>query len=261
MPQESVNQNFSELFGEALALQQEKKWDESISAYKRILDQGRENADQSKAKLTDQQASTLYHNMSVASFSNGDFLKAYAWSKKALHLNPANTQARDSLQGLTQKIEIPNIPHQISNLDNLKKVVSTLPTDIWIVLAVVLVLTTFWFSLKRFVIVKKNKLNDIFKNPSNWPVYILSTFSLFVISIAILAFMQSQKQMAIVIVEKAAVQTVPGENKPVIFEAYAGIELEVLSGDKNYFQVRYPGAFTGWVKSDQIELLSLTFRQ
>ena len=111
------------------------------------------------------------------------------------------------------------------------------------------------------VTVKKNKLSDIFQHPPKWPVYILSIFTLLVMGMTYVGFSDSHKQLAIVIADKAAVQTVPGENKSVIFEAQAGLELEVLNADADFFQVRYPGAFSGWVKRSQLELLSLSFRQ
>ncbi|MCC2680247.1 MAG: hypothetical protein K0R29_2823, partial [Pseudobdellovibrio sp.] len=40
MPQESNSEkNFSDLFTAALALQQEKKWDEALTSYGQLLDQ------------------------------------------------------------------------------------------------------------------------------------------------------------------------------------------------------------------------------
>lgn len=254
MPQESGTQNFSDAFNSALSLQQEKKGDEALTAYQSLLDLGRET-------LSLQQASGIYHNMSGIAFEKGELLKAYVWSKKALSLNPGNQQAKESYAAYSQKFEIPNIPHQISNYDNFKKIVSVVPTDFFLILSLILTLSTVWIAFKRTITVKKNKLNDIYRHPPVWPVYILSIISVLVIAMSTLNYLEGNKHTAIVITEKAAVQTVPGENKPVIFEAPAGLELEILKQNENFFQVRYAGAFTGWVHRSQIELLSLSFRQ
>jgi hypothetical protein len=254
MPQENVSQNFNELFGTALALQQEKKWDEALASYQKLLDQSRDS-------LSAQQASVIYHNMSAIAFAKNDLLKAYVWSKKALHLNPANSQAREAYENYSKKVEVPSIPHQISGTDQLQKMIGHVPADIWLAGTLALLLGTAWVFLKYFLRVKKNKLNGIFKKPPLWHGYLLLLVTLIFAAACYVGVNESQKQLAVVIAEKAPVQTVPGENKAVIFEAQAGLELEVLAADENYFQVRYPGAFTGWVNRNQIELLSLSFRQ
>ncbi|MGZ3689891.1 MAG: hypothetical protein ACXVAX_00220 [Pseudobdellovibrio sp.] len=253
MPQESVSQNLNDLFGQALALQKDKKWDESLTAYQKIIDLGPD-------QLGTTQASVLYHNMSTVAFEKSDFLKAYIWSKKAVSLNPANQQAVESLEVYAKKVEIPNIPHQISNFDNFEKIIDLAPLDLWMVLTLIILLLTFRQWLKRFVLIKKNQAQGIYQKPSAWLVYILSILSVVTLVLGAIRYESSLKQQAIVIADKAPVQTVPGDNKPVIYEVPAGAELDVLSEKDNYFQVRYPGAFSGWVSKNQLELMSLTFR-
>jgi tetratricopeptide (TPR) repeat protein len=254
MPQESDIQNFNEAFSQALALQQQKNWDESLAAYHKLLDQ-------SLNHLSDQQASAVYHNMSTIASEKADLLKAYVWSKKALNLDPNNAVAKQSFEYFAQKFELPHISHQISNYDNFKKLISIAPLDAWLVVTLILILTTLAWTVKKFVIAKKNKLNDIFQSTSKWPVYVLSIISACLVLVSVLRYSDSRVSRAIVITEKAAIQTAPGENKPVIYEAQAGLELEVLKFSDGYFQVRYPGAFSGWVNQLQIELLSLRFEQ
>lgn len=254
MPQETEIQNFNEAFSQALALQQQKSWDDSLSAYQKLLDQ-------SLNQLTSQQASVVYHNMSIIASEKADHLKAYVWSKKALNLDPSNAVAKQSFEHFAKKFEVPHISHQISNYDNFKKLISIAPLDIWLIVTLILVLSSFAWAVKKLITGKKNKLNDIFQSTSMWPVYILSTVSACMVVISILRYHDSQITKAIVIAEKASVQTAPGENKPVIYEAQAGLELEVLKLTDGYFQIRYPGAFSGWVNQSQIELLSLRLEQ
>lgn len=255
MPQDSVSQvkNFNELFSGALALQQEKKWDEALTSYGQLLDQ-------SLPELTSQQAAVIYHNMSAVAYAKNDFLKAYVWSKKAVSLDPSNQQAQDSHLNYAKKVEIPSIPHQISGMDRLNKSISVVPFDVWIIVTFTLLLVTAWKALKHVVQVKKDKLNGNFKKPSWWIEYALTAVVILFAVVCFISYRESQIQHAVVVAEKAAVQTVPGENKPVILEAQAGLEVEVLAENGQYFQVRYPGAFTGWINRSQVELLSLSFR-
>ena len=116
-------------------------------------------------------------------------------------------------------------------------------------------------SLKTFVTHKKNQIAENFLSLSRWPIYSTLTITLLVISITYVRYLANEIPHAIIIAERAQVQTAPGENKPVIFEAQAGLELEVLKFDQGYFQIRYPGAFTGWINKSQLEILSLAFEQ
>lgn len=255
MPQDTVSQpkNFNELFSGALALQQEKKWDEALASYGQLLDQSLPN-------LSSQQAAVVYHNMSVVAYAKNDFLKAYVWSKKAVALDPSNQQTQESYLNYAKKVEIPSIPHQISGMDQVNKSIGAVPFDVWIIVTFALLLVTAWQLLKHVVQIKKDKLNGNFKKPSWWKEYALTAVIFMFAIVCFISYRESQIQHAIVVAEKAPIQTVPGENKPVILEAQAGLEVEVLAENDHYFQVRYPGAFTGWINRSQVELLSLSFR-
>jgi tetratricopeptide (TPR) repeat protein len=251
MPQENET---TQLFDQALAEQQQKNWDASIEAYQKLLDL-------SLAKMSDSQASVIYHNMSTVAFAKSDYLKAYTWSKKSLVLNPNNKLAHDSFEIFSKKFEVPIIARQISSYDYLKETVVKLPLDAWCVLSLLLIFITLGLSLKTYVTNKKNQIAENFLTLSRWPIYLTLVLTLLVISITYIRYLESEMPHAIVIAEKAQVQTAPGENKPVIFEAQAGLELEVLKFDQGYFQIRYPGAFAGWIEKSQLEILSLSFEQ
>lgn len=248
------NSSYTQLFDQALSLQQQKNWDESLTTYQKLLDQ-------SLVQMNSSQASVVYHNMSTIAFEKTDYLKAYAWSKKAVVLNPGNQLARESLEVFSKKFEVPVVARQISSYDYLKKEVSKLPLDAWILLSLVLIFVTVWLALKAFLTNKKNQLAENFLKAPKWPIYIALIVSLLIISITYVRYLDSSTPRAIVIADTAQVQTAPGENKPVIFEAQAGLELEVLKFDQGYFQIRYPGAFAGWINKTQLEILSLSFEQ
>ena len=253
MPQESENSNFAEAFNRALALQQEKKWDDSLNEYQKLIDLGRD-------AFSDSQAGAVYHNMAIIAAQKGDQMKAYIWAKKAVFLNPGNNLSREAYENYAKKVEIPSIPHQISNFDNLNKLLSSVPLDFWLIVSVILTLFSVRSSLKNLVERKKDRIAGVFEHAFPWKVYILGSAAAISITFSFFAYKRSQIATAVVLADKTPVQTVPGENKPVIFEAQAGLELEVLDSDSKFFKVRYPGAFTGWVNKSALELLSLSFR-
>lgn len=262
MPQENethkssfqADVSYTQAFDHALALQQQQKWDSSLEAYQKLLDQ-------SVMELNASQASAIYHNMSTVAYEKGDLLKAYIWSKKSLSLNPSNQLAQDSFAQYSKKIEIPTIAHQITNFDNFKSIVSKISLDAWLVLSLILIFSTLRLALKNILIRKKNLLANNFHTPSKLPLFLTTTLCLFVISMTYIRYQEAKTLRALVIVEKAQVQTAPGENMPIIFEAQAGLEIEVLKFEQGYFQVRYPGAFSGWIKKAQLEILGLAFEQ
>ena len=253
-PTASTTLPTTQLFDQALVFQQAQNWDASLEAYQKLLDQ-------STGEMSNLQASVVYHNMSTSAFEKGDVLKAYIWSKKALWLNPKNQSAQDSYSHYSKKVEIPVIAHQITNQDYFRSGITKVPLDAWLTISLIFSLVTLWLFFKNILIIKKNILENNFAAQKKWPIFVVLFITFVMLSASYVSYQDSYTMRALVIAEKAQVQTAPGENKPVIFELQTGQELEVLRFDQGYFQVRYPGAFSGWIKKTQLEILSLTFGQ
>jgi hypothetical protein len=239
----------TELFNQALVQLQQKNWDASITLYRQLLDQS----------LSEAQASVVYHNMSTIAAEKADFLMAYAWSKKALWLDPSNSAARFAFEQFSAQFQAPTVPHQISNFDNFIGLIGRVPLDVWIFVTGGLLLLTIWLLARNWVLQKKNRLNEVFTTAGKWPVGVALLFTVLFIIISYFAYSQSELTRGILIADKARIQTAPGENKPVIFEAPAGLEVEVLNLADGYYQVRSAGAFSGWVQQSNVELMSLNF--
>lgn len=247
----SIPQETTQLFNQALALQQQQKIPEAaLEAYQKIL----------TLDLNTTQASVIYHNMSTIAHEKGNALQAYVWSKKSLTLNPRNQLAQDSLKEFIKKFEVPQVPRQITNFDNFKAVISTVPVDAWFILSLVLVFATMWLVLKKFITDKKNQLAHNFITTPKWPVYLIAPATVLTLFCASIRYLDSTILRGLIIAEKAPIQTAPGENKSVIFEAPAGLELQILKFDQGYYLIRYPGAFSGWISSSQLEILGLNFK-
>ncbi len=262
MPQENLSSIALEsersspwpLFDTALAEQQKKNWDSALTNYQKFLDQSPEI-------VGVLQAAVVYNNMSVIAYEKGDLLKAYVWSKKALSLNPGSHHAREAFVHYSKKFEVPSLSRQISNYDNFKKLLSPVPVDFFALLSVILLFFSVRTFMKKFIARKQNPIGPRFLSLSDWPAFVLVFSTLLVLSVTYIRYTDFKTPRALVSVEKAQIQTAPGENKPIIFEAPAGLELEVLNFDQGYFQVRYAGTFSGWISQSQLELLSLYFEQ
>lgn len=248
-PQESVES----LFNTALSLQQQKKWDSALESYRSFLNSHSPDLDTF-------QASAVYHNMSTIAHETGDHLKAYVWSKKSLTLNPSNSFAKAAFEQFSKKFEIPSIPHQIDNFESFKTLLSKTPVDLWVSISLILILISLGLGLKKFAEHKKNLMLGLFIKTKKWPLYISLFLTILVITISYIAYDKASVTKAVVVFDKAPVQTVPGDNKPIIFEIPAGLELEALKSDQGFIQVRYAGAFSGWLKAEYIELLGLNFK-
>lgn len=251
MPQENVPKNLTvqQLFDQALSAQQQKNSDEALRLYKEALDLGQNN--QSVPQI-----SVVYHNMSTIAFEKSDFLHAYTWSKKALALNPGNHMAQQAFSEYAKKFDPPTVARQISATQNLQKGLEKIPVDILFVLCLVLLFTTLHLFFKRILIQRKNQIEMKTESSSSWKIW--SSFTALVFVLVLTGIRHDfDTQTRAIIMDKTGIQTAAGENKPIIYEAQSGLEVEVLQLSESYAQIRYPGAFSGWVPLKNLEILSL----
>ncbi len=248
MPQENVT--FQQLFEQALTTQQQKKWDDALVLYQNALDKGQN-------LISSEQASVIYYNMSTIASEKLDFLKAYVWSKKALSLDSHNHFASESLQQFTKKVELPQIAHQISTYQNVEKLSLFGSLDAWLGLSLVFLFLTLSLGFKNLLQQRKNQLALVENKSWAWKTYLALLFFCFTIAGTGFRWNHDRKVFAIITIDKTQIQTASGENKPVIYDAPSGLEVEVLQIQTDYAQVRYAGAFSGWVLKKNIEILSL----
>ena len=259
MPQElmTFQQQFKQLFQQGLALQQQKKWDDAISKYQSILDEGT-NA------LTSEQAAAVYHNLSVISFEKSDLLKSYIWSKKSLSLNSDNVLVKNLFSEINKKFQPPQIPHQISTIETIQKVtLKNVSFDFLLIGFLVFAVLSLSLALKAVLARKKKQIESesiSAEKKSSVNVLFGLIGSLFLTAIFIffttIKWSDLSIPKAIITVDNTSVETASGGNQASIFNASAGLEVDVLKVEPEYVQVRYPGAFSGWVSKKNLEILS-----
>ncbi len=259
MPQDQMTfqQQFPQLFQQGLADQKNNKWDDAISKYQNLLDQGQNF-------LTNDQTSVIYHNMAAVSFEKADFIKSYVWTKKALSLNSSNDFAKNLLQEVTKKFQPAQIPHQISVFENTQKVVlQNVTFDLVFVLFLLFLGVNYYLGSKLWLVRRRNQLESEStsvqqKNPLGLSLTfgLISAVSILLAGAAYLKWQDNLTPKAIITAEKSSVQTASGGNQPVIYDASAGLEVEILKIESNFVQIRYPGAFSGWVDKKNLEILN-----
>ncbi|MFZ3229577.1 MAG: hypothetical protein WA160_05185 [Pseudobdellovibrio sp.] len=259
MPQDkmSFQNQFNTQFQQGLALQQEKKWDDAVSKYQTLLDEG-------QAFVTNEQASVIYHNMSVIAFEKADNLKAYIWSKKSLSLNPDNTFAKSLSVEIAKKYQPVQIPHQISSIETFQKVtLKNVALDTLLIGFLLFLGLSVFIALKTLLARKKTQLESelLSVQKKNSLALIIGFCSLISISglflfLLIIKWSDISIPKAIITTDNTLVQTASGGNQATIFDASAGLEVDILKFDSDYVQIRYPGAFSGWVPKKNLEILS-----
>lgn len=255
--------SFQQLFQTGLSSLQQKKWDQALTDFQKILDLSRASSDnQPSNKLTPKQASAVYHNMSLASSQNNDVLHAYIWSKKSITLEPGNKLALDNFKILSEKVQLPQINHDISAYEHLHKMgLNYIPLDLLLMVMILSALLGLYRLSNYFLERKKHFIALESEGPTKKPTLPITSFILLPIAILALFFstlkwQDLNKTKAMVISDLANLQTAPGENQAVILQLKAATELEVLKTHGEFTQVHYPGAFTGWVITKDLEVLN-----
>lgn len=259
MPQDSVTfqQQFKQQFQEALALQQQKKWDDAAGKYQTLLDEG-------QGSLTAEQGSVIYHNLSAIAFEKSEFPKAFVWSKKSLALDGNNIFAKSLSTEIAKKFQPVQIPHQISTIETIQKVVlKDTSFDFLLIGFLLFFILSLFLSLKTMLSRKKNQIeSETLSVQKKNSLGLVGAFTGSLLLTAIFLFLVVIKwsdlsiPKAIITADNTSVQTAAGGNQAVIFEAAAGLEVDVLKIEPEYVQVRYPGAFSGWVLKKNLEILS-----
>ncbi len=259
MPQQSMSfqQQFPQLFQLGLALQKEKKWDDAITKYKILLDQG-QNA------MTNEQGSIVYHNMAVCAFEKSDFVTAYVWSKKAMTLNAGNTVAQNLFLETAKKFQPTQVPHQISAIESLQKVgLKNISFDLLLIGFLVFLFFTIYSGFKIWLGRKKDQIeSETLSMQKKQPLtiwistLILTVLTGFFLFLAIVKWDDLALPKAVIAMDNTSVQTASGGGQASIYEASAGLEVDVLKIDQDYVQIRYPGAFSGWVAKKNLEVIT-----
>lgn len=245
--------DFQQNFQNALSLQQAKKYDEALSAYKSLLEQ---NPDLSRDQIAD-----ISYNAALAAFGKQDFLQSYVYNQKALLLHPRHAQATELGVKIKTHFQVKATPHDISLLENLNKAgLEAVPVEaLWVcatVFFVIFLRSVFNFYLAR----KKEILENLKFSRFAYKNYLWLVLFLIFSVFSGMKIWEEQVPKALIKSEQAVLKTAAGENQASLSDLPGGSLVHILRvakiGDILYFQIKYPGGISGWTKKDDLELIS-----
>jgi len=250
--------NYQNQFQKALILQQEKKFDEALSLYQSLLNQNlSKNPDLSPSQLSD-----ISYNMALTYFSKQDYAQSYIYNQKAILLNPFNSLAHQFSEKITSHFQLKVVGHDITITENLNKLgLAHVPIEaLWVFCTIFLSL--FVRSFINHFVNRKNQLLTgskvtLFKLKN----YIWLILFLFFAAILLIKISDVETPKGFIKTDSATLKTAAGENQASLTDLPIGslvYILRVIEIDKiNYFQVKYPGGVSGWIKQEEIETVSL----
>lgn len=241
-------------FQNALTLQQQQKYNEALTIYRKLLD---ENTDLSRDEIAD-----ISYNAALASFSQQNFLQSYVFNQKALLLKPRHSQATELAEKIKTQFQVKATPHDISLLENLNRAgFDSIPLEaFWFLATLCLVIFLkgflgFYLRRKKEILDNLKFTNYSFKNYF-W-LFLFILFSFF----SGMKLWEEQMPKALVRNEQMALKTAAGENQASLAELPGGSLVHILRtakiNDISYFQIKYPGGVSGWAKKEDLEVISM----
>lgn len=244
---------FQQTFQNAVSLQQQKKYDEALAAYKSLLETP--NLDLSRDQIAD-----ISYNAALTSFNKQDFLASYVYNQKALLLHPRHSQASELAAKIKTQFQVRATPHDISLIENLNKAgLEVIPAEAFWVFAtfflVIFLRSVFGYFLTR----KKELLENLKFSRFSYKNYFWLVLFIVFYFLAGLKIWNEQIPKALIRVEQASLKTAAGENQATLADLPGGSLVHILRvskvGDVSYFQIKYPGGISGWTKKEDLELI------
>lgn len=245
----------NDAFNEAISLHQNKKYDEALAAYMKLLDKSQSET------LTREQASTISQNIAVLYMQQGNTNLGYIYNKKALSLNPQNSAAAELSKNTLSSFKVSEITRDIPAIEQINNLgLKYMPMEllaVFVLLFIYLVLK----NLFRFLVERKKALT-VNKLPAglNWSFYAFLS-GLFICTVLWgVKYNESLQMTGIIKSPSAAVQTAAGANQAIITEVSFGQVVQILQtkdvDGTIYAQIKVSGAFSGWIKKADLETLN-----
>jgi len=257
MSQTTETMQPEQIFNQALALQNQKKYDEALTEYKKLLDISQLTG----SNVNAEQVSAASHNISLIYLEQKQDSLAAVYNQKSLALNPRNSAAEKLFEQHKNWVTQPNFNREITWQENLNSVgFKFLSIELLLISTGILL----FFLIKKYfaflISQKKFETGSESRPQLQWSFYSLLFFTTIAVIFCFLKWMDQSKTKALILANNVQLTTLPGENQAVITDLSQGLVVEVLKStvvnEQVYVQTKYPGAFSGWVKKQDLELLN-----
>lgn len=245
-----------DLFNEAISLHQNKKNDEALAVYLKILDKSHD-----ATELTSEQASAVSQNIAVIYMQSGNTNLAYIYNKKALSLNPRNSFAEKFQSTSLKNYKVADIARDISTTEQLNNLgLNYIPYEATVVLTLVLLFVALKMLFSFILARKKTLIENLNPVLLNWKFYVYSVAFMFSMTLFVFKYVELNQQTGIIKAATTNVMTAAGTNQAIITEVNIGHVVQILQIKEidgvAYAQIKVPGAFSGWIKKADLEPLN-----
>ena len=188
---------------------------------------------------------------------------SFVFNQKALFLDEKNSQAADFQKQNKALYQTASIPRDISFYENLNSIgLKYFSIEILFAISAILLFFVLKNSFNFFLARKKSEIANTEPAKFSFTNYVL-IFLFAIFSVVLALKIQDATQLNVILKSAtAAVQTAAGENQATVTQAEIGTIFNVLKmsndADFAYVQIKYPGAYSGWVKRADLELLNST---
>ncbi len=210
-----------------------------------------------KALDENPQSSEVLTNLGLTEYKLGHIGSSLGFLRKALGISPYNSTAFEALKFATAQSHIKEIAHHSDFFEDLRRgFLLWIPFEGYLLLTAMLLLFSGWIWLGFWGRRKITQENE--EAPPAFPFIGLFLSALCVLSVCLTLskFIELSQVRATVLEDRVSAKLGPGDDQPVLFDLYEGIEVIQLRDDKDWAQVKYPGGLTGWVAKKSIMITS-----
>lgn len=218
-------------FDSANKLYEQGKFSEAATAYEKLAQSG-------------SVSSALYFNLGNAYFKSGQLGHALAAYHQAEKLSPRDPEVRANLQFVRGQVQGPTLAPT-----GLQRRLASLSINEWAALTAAL----FWLSLSLLVLIQ---FRPAWKQPLRNFLLSSGVATLIVGACLAAAWANGSAPAVIVVSHDAVLHNGPLDEAPGNLTVHDGAELSVLDTKSGWLQVSLDGNRVGWVKRDQVVLIS-----
>lgn len=222
---------------EGNSLYQEKKFNEAIEVYEKIIENNYESA-------------TLFYNLGNAYFKNEENGKALLWYERALKLDPSNEDIQHNIAFVNQKLDdkIDVLPELFLHRWYVS-IASSMTSNQWATFSIIafflLLLSILSFLLVRVSWVKSSSIFIIF-------------FLLFIFIFSILfsyrnSTISEKNPQAIILKSVINGKSTPNESGTDLFVIHEGLKVKITDQLNEWVEIKLPNGEKGWVKYTDLE--------
>jgi tetratricopeptide (TPR) repeat protein len=232
--------SFEEVFNNGVSSFQAKEFDKASTYFTQALDLQPENT-------------TVLVNLALAHYQAGQKTIAFAYYKKAAHLDPFLSTAQQGLDFVRSQIQIREVPHRIETYERMRNYFVE-PFSVLVPLAISAVLFFIWGlkTIRHYGNKKRAYLAG--EDPAAYGPLNLLLCLLFAMSLVWVGFFKidSSIQRGIVKMETLSVKSSPLLTAPEVLQIYGGLEVQILRHQDGWLQIEFPGSIAGWVEPGSI---------